>query len=37
MEILEHSTMRLTMDLYGHVLSERLRVAADGMDQALEG
>ncbi|HEV8176862.1 MAG: site-specific integrase [Propionibacteriales bacterium] len=37
MEILGHSTIRLTMDLYGHVLPERLRVAADAMDQALEG
>lgn len=35
MEILGHSTIRLTMDLYGHVLPERLRVAADAMDEAL--
>jgi Phage integrase family len=37
MEILGHTTIRQTMDRYGHVLPERLRVAADAMDQALGG
>jgi len=37
MEILDHTTIRQTMDRYGHVLPERLRAAADAMDQALGG
>ena len=36
MEILGHSTFRLTMDLYGHALSDRLRAAMDVMDRSLE-
>ena len=36
MEILGHSTIRLTMDLYGHVLPDRLRAAASAMDRAME-
>jgi integrase len=35
MEILGHSTIRLTMDTYGHVLPERMRCAADAMDRTL--
>jgi len=35
MEVLGHSTYRLTMDLYGHALPERMRSAADVMDQAM--
>lgn len=35
MEILGHSTIRLTMDLYGHVLPERMAAAAEAMDRAL--
>ncbi len=34
MEILGHSTIRLTMDTYGHVLPDRLRAAAEAMDLA---
>ncbi|MGH8825627.1 MAG: tyrosine-type recombinase/integrase [Jiangellaceae bacterium] len=36
MEILGHSTFRLTMDLYGHALSDRLRAAMDVMDRSLD-
>jgi integrase len=36
MEILGHSTIRLTMDLYGHVLPDRLHAAASAMDRAME-
>ncbi len=36
MEVLGHSTYRLTMDLYGHVLPERMHAAAEQMDRALE-
>jgi len=36
MEILGHSTIRLTMDLYGHVLPDRLRAAASAMDRVME-
>lgn len=36
MEILGHSTIRLTMDLYGHVLPDRLGAAASAMDRAME-
>ena len=35
MEILGHTTVRRTMDRYGHALPERIRAAADVMDQAL--
>lgn len=35
MEILGHSTIRLIMDTYTHVLDERLRPAAEAMDRAL--
>jgi integrase len=35
MEILGHTTIRQTMDRYGHALPERIRAAADVMDQAL--
>jgi integrase len=37
MEVLGHSTYRLTMDRYGHALPERMRVAADVMDATLGG
>ena len=37
MDILGHSTFRLTMDTYAHVLPATLREAADAMDVALEG
>jgi hypothetical protein len=33
MEILGHSTYRLTMDLYGHGSPERMTAAAKVMDQ----
>lgn len=35
MEILGHSTIRLTMDTYSHVTPERLTAAADAMNKAL--
>jgi integrase len=34
MEILGHTTVRQTMDRYAHALPERLRAAADAMDEA---
>jgi integrase len=34
MEILGHSTFRLTMDTYAHVLDEQLDAAAEAMDRA---
>jgi integrase len=34
MEILGHSTFRLTMDTYTHVLDEQLDEAAEAMDRA---
>jgi integrase len=37
MEMLGHSTIRLTMDLYGHALPERVRVAGGVIDEALGG
>jgi integrase len=37
MEILGHSTYRLTMDLYGHALPERMVAAAKAMDATLGG
>jgi integrase len=35
MEVLGHSTYRLTMDLYGHALPDRMRAAAEEIDRAL--
>jgi integrase len=35
MELLEHSTIRLTADTYGHVLPARARQAVSAMDDAL--
>lgn len=35
MEILGHTTIRQTMDRYGHALPDRVRAAADAMDDAL--
>ena len=35
MEILGHTTIRQTMDRYAHALPERVRAAADTMDEAL--
>lgn len=35
MEILGHSTLRLTMDTYAHVLDRQFDQAADAMDRAL--
>lgn len=37
MEILGHSTFRLTMDTYGHVLPGQMFEAAEAMDRALDG
>jgi hypothetical protein len=36
MEIVGHPTIHLTMNLYGHVLPDRLRAAASAMDRAIE-
>jgi hypothetical protein len=35
MEILGHSTFRLTMDLYGHVLPSSMQAAGRRWDRAL--
>ncbi len=35
MEILGHSTIRLTMDTYSHVLPDRLQAAAEAMNHTL--
>jgi integrase len=35
MEILGHSTVRMTMERYGHALPERMRAAADAMDDVM--
>jgi len=35
MEVLGHSTFRLTMDTYAHVLDGQLSQAADAMDRAM--
>jgi integrase len=35
MELLGHSTIRLTADTYGHVLPARAREAASAIDDAL--
>lgn len=37
MELLGHSTIRLTADTYGHVLPSTARGASDVMDQLLDG
>jgi integrase len=37
MELLGHSTIRLTADTYGHVLPRRARVAAETIDRLLSG
>ena len=37
MDILGHSTIRLTMDTYGHVMAPARRDAAEAMDRALRG
>lgn len=34
MDVLGHSTIRLTLDTYTHVLDERMRAAAEAMDRA---
>lgn len=34
MEFLGHTTVRQTMERYAHALPERLRAAADAMDEA---
>ena len=33
MELMGHSTIRLTADTYGHVLPSRARAASDGLDR----
>lgn len=35
MELLGHSTIRMTADTYGHVLPSRARHAASAIDRAL--
>jgi integrase len=35
MEVLVHSQLSITMDLYSHVMPSALRDAADAMDRAL--
>ncbi len=35
MDLLGHSTIRLTADTYGHVLPARARDAADGIDRIM--
>jgi integrase len=37
MDVLDHSQLSITMDLYSHVMSSALRDAADAMDRALSG
>ena len=37
MDLLGHSTIRLTADTYGHVLPSRARSAADAIDRVLGG
>jgi chloramphenicol 3-O-phosphotransferase len=34
-QVLDHSSIRLTMDTYAHVLDRQLSGAADAMDHAL--
>jgi len=35
LQVLGHSQLAITMDIYGHVLALALRSAADGMGRAL--
>jgi hypothetical protein len=35
MDVLDHSQLSITMDLYSHVMPSALRDAADAMDRAL--
>jgi integrase len=35
MALLGHSTIRLTIDTYGHVLPDRMHAAAEAMNDAL--
>jgi site-specific recombinase XerD len=37
MDVLGHSQLSITMDLYSHVMPSALRDAADAMDRALNG
>jgi integrase len=37
MDVLGHSQLSITMDLYSHVMLSALRDAADAMDRALNG
>jgi integrase len=37
MDVLGHSQLSITMDLYSHVMPNALRDAADAMDRALNG
>jgi integrase len=37
MDVLGHSQLSITMDLYSHVMPSALRDAADAMDRALSG
>ena len=37
MDLLGHSTIRLTADTYGHVLPSRARSAVDAIDRVLGG
>ena len=37
MELLGHSTIRLTADTYSHVLPQRARDAAETIDRVLKG
>jgi integrase len=37
MDVLGHSQLSITMDLYAHVMPSALRDAADAMDRALSG
>ena len=36
-DILGHSSIRITADIYGHLTSERLKVGADAMDAVFSG
>ncbi len=37
MEVLGHSQIAVTMNVYGHVMDSQLRDAADAVDEALWG
>jgi integrase len=37
MDLLGHSTIRLTADTYGHILAPRARAAVDAIDRTLGG